>query len=370
MEADVMLPLSVPPAEIEKALLNIWESMKTPTKMRSSLFNLVIFTRRAERIDYFKQITEKLLNSFPCRVIFIVADPQKPEGALETLVSVISPPISHGFVICDLIEIRAAPSALSKTTSIAISHLLPDLPVYFLWADDPLLQDTVCSALERVASRVIMDSESCADIVSFAKVVLNQQKKNSYEIADLNWARMESWRDMITGAFARQDKRSMLSTLTSVVISYNTEPSLYFKKVKVQALFLQGWLASRLGWKLDAFEEKKEGLSFHYSTGSQKIHVLLAAEKVPKLWAGTILGVEFHTTDGRHYLFKRNIDRPQEAAMYYSSKEECYLPSHFLFTKTDSGQSLVKEICHSETSKHYLQMLEFLVLNHSQLPST
>ena len=49
---------------------------------------------------------------------------------------------------------------------------------------------------------------------------------------------------------------------------------------------------------------------------------------------------------------KSLINTPRQA--------ECDLPSHYVFTKAESGQSLVKEICHRGTSEHYLKVLNLV----------
>ncbi len=357
---DAVTPTLSAPSDIEKTLIALWESMKTAHKTRACLFNLIIFTGDAERIQYFKNIASKVINLFPLRLILVIANPQETKDELQVKVSIVSPERSHGFIACDFIEIEATGGALKRLPSVVIPHLIPDLPVYFLWGEDPCHHDKVCHELEKFATRIIFDSESCDDLSVFSSSLLDHFQKGHADIADLNWARIESWREIIANIFASKDKQTMLPCLSQVVITYNSAASPFFKKTKIQALFLQGWISVQLGWKISKFTDHEGTITLEYTRGKDIIQVLLIPKQETSLWAGTILSLELNTSDSRKFLLERDLKRPQEMSLYYSSLKECYLPLHFLFTKTDSGQSLVKEICHVGTSPHYIQVLGYL----------
>lgn len=360
MEKVVMPLKAVNPSLLEKTLFDLWESVKATSKIRSCLFNLVLFIQDGSRLDYYRNIASKVMNFFPCRVIFIAAITSDKEDQLETSVDVLFPKVYGGFVACDYIHIEAAGKAIEKVPSVTIPHLVPDLPVFLLWGGSPVRNSGACLELEKVATRIIFDSESCDELMPFIDYLLYHFEKENFEIADLNWARIESWRDCIGNAFALQDKQDLLYNLKTLTITYNKASSSFFKKDKIQALLLQAWLASQLKWKLQSLEEKDTGFLLRYLRGTKTILVYLKAEEVLDLWTGALLQVEFHSSDERSFSFSRTTTRPQEVCLQYSSKTECYLPYHILFTKTDSGQSLVREICHKETSPHYIQALKQL----------
>ena len=66
-------PLITPPGQIRSALSRIWESLEAANKMRACLFNLIVFTQKNDRSDYFTQIVRRIVEKFPCRVIAITA---------------------------------------------------------------------------------------------------------------------------------------------------------------------------------------------------------------------------------------------------------------------------------------------------------
>jgi len=44
--------------------------------------------------------------------------------------------------------------------------------------------------------------------------------------------------------------------------------------------------------------------------------------------------------------------------IHFESDKECFIPSYVQFTRTESGQSLIKEIRHGTMSLDYLDVLK------------
>lgn len=80
----------IPPSQIQSELTRIWDSLEGTNKMRASLFNLIFFTKKKTRSQYIRDISQKVIEKFPSRVIFITADPDAGEDYLHTRVSVLS----------------------------------------------------------------------------------------------------------------------------------------------------------------------------------------------------------------------------------------------------------------------------------------
>ena len=109
-------------------------------------------------------------------------------------------------VACDYIHIETSGSSHERIPFVVLPHILSDLPVYLVWAGDPSKDDPLCYQLEQFANRLIFDSESTDNLPRFAKSVLDQYEKSHCDVADLNWARIESWREMLSMAFYSDDK--------------------------------------------------------------------------------------------------------------------------------------------------------------------
>jgi glucose-6-phosphate dehydrogenase assembly protein OpcA len=340
--------MKVAPSQIEQQLTSIWESLKTSNKMRACLFNLIIYAPKNERSLYLHNVAEKVIEKFPSRILLILADKQAAD-TLETNVSV----LTRDEFACDFIELSIGGKLIDQIPFLVLPHIVPDLPTYVVWAEDLLDDSPLTHALEQITTRLIFDSETSSDIRRFAQTMLKRCQGCHCEIADLNWARLESFRDVISSSFYSHGRTELLNAISSIEITYNNTPPPFFCNTQVQPLFLQGWLAAQLGWKL---KEKKESV-ITYQNG---VSVKLFPESNSTLSAGTILGVEIFTTNGIHFSMRRSSQFPHQITATYSTKDFCELPSHFVFAKAESGQSLVKEICHRGTSSHYLKMLEVI----------
>jgi glucose-6-phosphate dehydrogenase assembly protein OpcA len=361
MEIPVMAvsnEMTVKPKEIHSALNKIWESLGQG-KMRASLFNLIFYTEESSRANYIQKIAQKVVEKFPSRVIFIFSHKGNQE-LLETKVSVLSSTKGENEVACDLIKIDAFGKERTRIPFLILPHILPDLPVYLIWAEDPAQEDPIFLELKKFVTRLIFDSESSHSLPEFAKALLRHHELGKMDIADLNWARMESWRDVLSTTFYGQEKLQDLKQVKEMKISYNASPTPFFSHTNIQAIYLQGWLASQLKWKMQDVCKEGNGLKFSYQSETGPISVVLKPEEQPKIAPGMVLSVEVDTTKNAHYHFFCHLDQPHKITLTFSTNELCELPAHFLFPKGEKGQSLVKEICHSGTSLHYLHLLNQL----------
>jgi len=314
----------VAPSAIEGELVRIWEGLEKENKLRASLFTLVVFTKYSARTDYFRHIVQKVVEKFPCRVLFISEDTHSKQPFLKTAVSVLNGP-------CEQIDIGAAGTDIEKVPSLVLAHLLPDLPITLLWAEDPSKSHPLFERLSSLAHRVIFDSECTDKLSKFAKAVLalHQQGK---DVADLNWARTEGWRDLVASLF------SSAPVLKEVHIEYNDRPTEFFSHLKIQSLYLEAWFQSRLG----------------------KMKCRIDSDCWEKLGPGTIISVKLHDKTGLVYDCSRIRDRYHSVCIQIASPEKCLLPYEFMLGQTASGQSLVQEICRRGTSCHYVDMLQKL----------
>jgi hypothetical protein len=347
-------------SEIPAALVKLWDALEGTNKMRASLFNLLIVAPKNQRTDYVRAITLKVLERFPSRVIFTLIDKTISTDSLNASVSLI--PGSKGAydVVCDFIEIEASKQAQSKIPFVILPHLLPDLPLYILWTEDPVQDNPISHQLEKWATRIIFDSEVTDNLPAFAKTLLEHAK--DCEIADLNWGRLESWRDLLASTFYSQDRLETLKKAQKICITYNSFETPFFCHTKIQALYLQSWLATQLGWKLS----KAEKDLFQY--GSLTIELKAAKNQdLPPLPPGTVISLDIFTSTDIHFAFSRDPQHPYQIRTLICDIEKCEIPTLFIFSKAKSGLSLVNEITHNGTSPHFLKVLDFLSKQDSNL---
>ncbi len=243
---------------------------------------------------------------------------------------------------------------------LVLPHILSDLPVYLIWAEDPCKDDPLCYQIEQFADRLIVDSEATDNLPRFAASILAHHEKSLFDIADLNWARIESWREMLSRAFHTKEKLGQIQQAKQISITYNSQSTAFFCHTQIQSFYLQAWLACQLNWKFKELRKNKEGFSFLYQGGSGPIEILISAAQYADLPPGLILSVDVHTMSEEHFSFTRDRKMLHQISYQHSTPEICELPSHYIFTKAESGHSLVKEITHKGTSEHFVKVLNLL----------
>lgn len=349
----------VHPSQIENQLITIWDSLQGTGKTRACLFNLIIYTQKNKRVDYFYKVAQKLIEKFPSRIIFVTVNEEAPSETLKTSVAVITSESENNATACDLINIMLSLKNRERAPFMILPHILTDLPVYLLWCDDPSQNDPVSQKLEKLATRVIFDSESADHLTSFATAILKHKENSGSDIADLNWARIEGWRQLLAETFKSKDRLATLGELNSLKIYYNCLETEFFCHTKIQALYLQGWLASQMGWTFKKATKVDKDTSLEYDYKSSKISVHLSPKNLKEVAPGRVLEIEL---SGKNHLFrfKRAKEHPHIIHVEHSTELFCQLPTQFIFDRYESGQSLVKEIFHKGTSHHYLTLLKEL----------
>jgi len=332
----------VDPEKIEAELIKLWEGL-AKEKIRACLFNLIVFNELSSRTDYIRTIVQKVSEKYPCRVIFISSEKSSDKNYLKTAVSV----VGRGFIACDYIDIGVSGSEIEKVPFLILPHLIPDLPITLLWTENPSTPNPLFTPLTKLSNRTIFDSESADNLIKFANQTLAFKK----ETADLNWARIEGWRDLISSIF-RNEKD--LDQIQDVRITYNSRVTESFCHTQVQSLYFLSWLAGRLKWN---FQNMTKDLHFSFENKNAEIH--------PALWeqigSGTILSVDIATKDGRLFQCARDPVEYHHVMIHQSSSEKCELPYRYILGTTASGHSLTQEIMNQGTSSHFIEMLKNLI---------
>jgi len=238
--------------------------------------------------------------------------------------------------------------------------LLPDLPVYVLYAEDPSIEDQLCDKIGQLAGRMIFDSESTDHLPRFATSILEKHAKLHCDIADLNWGRIESWRDMLSMAFYSDDKLQQMQRAKQIQIVFNAQESTFFCHTHIQSIYLQAWLACQLGWNFQSFKQENKRLQFTYKGEFGPIEIFISSAQRTKLPPGLILSVEVLTKDEEQFKFDRNLEQIHQIRYEHSTHTQCDIPSYYIFTKAESGHSLVKEVCRRGTSEHFLKVLNLV----------
>ena len=343
----------VPVKEIEPTLTKILGEMQGKNKTRACLFNLLIYTKENTREKYIQQVMQKIVFRFPCRILLFIDKGSAPM-AIRSTVSVIEINSGETPIFCDCIQFEMSTLDLNQITYLTLPHLMPDLPTYMLWAEDPFKQDPLPYQLEKFCSRVIFDSEVADQLVIFAKTLLRFQVRTNLTLSDLNWARVESFRDLLIQLFF--SKKQANNPPTAIEITYNDRDSPFFCHHKIQAIYLGIDLALRFKMQFEKVDE--EALIFKRE--QQLCKITLKPSTHDTVTAGRILSLSIDLPEDEHYHLKRKESNPSIVVIYRTEKTFCEIPSEYLLAAEDSGASLTDEIFHPETSQHFLAIQNFI----------
>ncbi len=338
--------------DINEELNRLWDAEQGENKTRASLFTLIVYVQKSEQLNVTEELVKSVVSKFPSRVILIVSDDGAQEPYLRTSVS--SETIGEGDlqIFCEIIRIEVAGDLRERVSFIILPQILPDLPVYLLWTQDPITENAILPYLESIADRIIFDSESTHDLQAYAQTVLTMLNRFHCAIGDLNWSALSGWRTLFTQVFATFDSFVNLVQSTTIRIQYN--------RSKIEAAYFQAWIASRLHWTFQRLETNEGNTRLTYSRPTNEVVVLLIPEEIRELSPGTILNIEIECEKNKaHYVFKRHPSTRQ-VFVQHSDKDRCDLPICSYLSGVSEGKEIIEEIFYPAAGAHYCGMLNTL----------
>ncbi|HTJ27106.1 MAG TPA: glucose-6-phosphate dehydrogenase assembly protein OpcA [Candidatus Limnocylindria bacterium] len=148
-----------------------------------------------------------------------------------------------------LIDVSGSPT---ETIIEYVSALCPNtVPTVLWWTGARVESRPTFDALLPFASRLVVDSSGGArDESTVRSLAAFARQHAEVTLRDLAWLRLRPWQDMIANFFDDPQLLSELFHIRKLHIESGSE---------AEALYLGGWLASRLGWKAtgrDAFTDQ------------------------------------------------------------------------------------------------------------------
>jgi glucose-6-phosphate dehydrogenase assembly protein OpcA len=323
------------------------------------LFNLIVYTQEPRRTAYFTEMAKMIRTQFPCRIIFIIANPSTKESYFRVNSACEKKSDGNGF-LCDQIFIEAAGQDIQRVYFLLFPLFVPDLPIYLLWGQDPTTEYTILPHLEHFATRLIFDAETTDDLQQFSRDMLNRLNSSSIQIVDMNWARIGGWREVLAQIFDSPERFDQLTHANSIQLFYNDAPSELFTHPNTQALYLQAWLASRLKWKFLKVEKENGSQIIYYQNSDQSHLIRLTPMTDSKFEAEEILALEVQGDDGYECHIKRTS--PEQVKVQASNQCQCELPFLLLMPTLRSGRSFMQEIFYQKMSDQYESILHLISL--------
>jgi len=350
---------SIKPSEIEQTLVSIFEKEKKENLVKASLFNLIIYTDNDTREAYLTKLCKNLIKKFPCRIIF-VKESNSEGDILNTKVSSLHPEGEDEGFFCEFIHFEVSKQNKERVSYLITPHLIPNLPVYLLFAKDPSAGDTPTSLkLDAFPSRIIFDSEHMGHMSQFATYISSLQRDN-IDIGDLNWARFSSWRSVISKVFSRKEKQKLLATCDTIKIQYNSHSNKEFLHKKIQATYLQGWIATNMYWQFEEVSCEDGNIAVNYSSKYGKHKILLEqGESVDTINPGCILSVHIeNSTESTSFIRDKASDHLIKIC--HCTPSQCEIPILYPLVSEGTTKALSREIYSRDTSPDFIACIQLL----------
>jgi glucose-6-phosphate dehydrogenase assembly protein OpcA len=180
---------------------------------------------------------------------------------------------------------------LDDLVTIADPLVISDLPT-LLWS--PHGHPDAVDALLPLAQQVLVDSVD--EPVWREAIERAAQLSEQAYVVDLAWLRSTPWRERIAAIFDPPTPRRELQQITKIAVRHHPAST-------VAALFLIGWLASRLGWGVEALLSHGDALIG--KAHARRTDVALRLQAAPEQQVRGLAGLTIETSSGRHLALDR-----------------------------------------------------------------
>ena len=228
-----------------------------PPIQRARMSNLVIYCDEPALITSILTEVPAISAAHPARVILLDVRDKRLPGGVEASVDLRTRYVHGGRqeVGSEQIYLAAGGPDASKLPSAVRGLLIGDLPTNLWWASHvpPPLAGPVLFDLAENAQQVIYDSLGWKDPhrgVSATAPWLERCERDGSDghwrvASDLNWRRLKYWRRLISQGLDPNSAPGALQSVSEVLIEHGPH-------AVTQAWQLAAWLASRLGWQVQA----------------------------------------------------------------------------------------------------------------------
>jgi glucose-6-phosphate dehydrogenase assembly protein OpcA len=283
-------------------------------------------------------------NHHPAQVIVVRDQPGPRTGKIDATISTdVLRPLSACAMQCEVITLRVRGATGEHLSGLIDPLLQSGVPNYLWWVGTPAfgkreLDDTlkICDALLVDSARFDAPYRSFLELT---KMALHSHVRLG--VGDLQWVRLEPWRESVAQFFSPVDRRPFLNGITDIGVDYSGEG----RGNRVAAALLIGWLASAMGWKLQRAAAGSGGtVVAHFAAGGWR-PVQVAFRSVPKthLAQGEISAIRIEGGAGGR-TFKLSVLRDPERARTVTPEVGAggYRPLHNAGGEDDAGLEIAQ----------------------------
>lgn len=259
-------------ADIEDQLRTLWQEIgeqhadKAHVVTRVCTLTLITYGANADLAHRIRTAVPAVFVTHPCRALLIEATDTEAELSAWVTTVCQRPSDDGEQVCCEQITLTVGEQMRRRLPGTVLPLVVSDLPLFVWWPGPFHLVSNVRTQLFAHADRWIVDSadflEPLHDLARVHALVCSDE---TIAVSDLTWAGLTPWRAMFAQMFDLPAVRPALDTLSSVTITTNQH--------QAAALLGVGWLASCLGWQIEAVEQTAGGLECTFRGSSNSVRV-------------------------------------------------------------------------------------------------
>ncbi len=217
----------------------------TRQKPAMTTMNLVVWIDSENKREWVIERATRVSEKHPSRTIILDASPGR-NGAYVRPTNEDDPGARNA-----RIEIGVADLTASAACDLAVGLLAPDVPTVLWWSADSMHEDTAFRCFFDNADSAVVDSSlGVRDVSTLDELSQFYAQHRRVALRDLAWMRLHPWQDIIAQFFDDPGLREELFSISKLRIVSGSD---------AEAIYLAGWLASRLGWNAvghDAFNDR------------------------------------------------------------------------------------------------------------------
>ena len=315
-------------SRLERELRELWMPRPgEPVKSRVCAMNLVVVAGSPKLAEKYTAIVDEVTRNIPARAIIVTVDPEAPNGLEGDVTAVCSVNDGASVTCSERLRLTASGALAARAGSAVEALLVPEIPTSLVWLGRVHVEDPVFLELASESERILLDTEytSLMSLLSLARWA--REKPGRPSIADMAWTRLAPWQEMFARFFDEPKLYGHAKSVTKLTISQASDPG---TRLGSEGALVLGWLASRLGWKVQRVggrsrfvREDGEALSIKLSAVPRPSGVAPAAlagmsfeaEADGLVATGSIertlrSGLEGSTPDADVLLWKLSVDLP------------------------------------------------------------
>ena len=234
---------TVHPDHILKELAKLWVSMGTQDSpeasagvLRACAMTLVVLADGDEDPVEVGETVAQLMREHPSRAIVVrLYDSADTQLEAKVLAQCWLPFGSRKQICCEQVEITAAEASLGDVARVVAPLTVADLPL-IVWNRIPgLLDRSGFVELAKTADKLVVDTSTFPEAGPALKKIA-ELADSGVPVADLAWARLTRWRELIAQIFENPAYLAALPQLRSATILFGG------REAPAAALYLRAWL--------------------------------------------------------------------------------------------------------------------------------